>query len=487
VIASVIIVNYNGAHFLPACLDALAQQSLPRDEFEVIVSDNGSRDGSLELLRERYAWVRLLDNRRNLGFAEGNNVAIAVARGTYIVLLNNDTAPHVDWLREMIACAEAHPRVGLVTGHMQLFYDQVELHLSSATFAPVGDSRALGVMLRSVEVSDAPRGTVQYLSGWHGWERDPAGARFRWSKGAAILGVPVPLGDADMQVNLTLSAPRPEAAPVTLTVQLPDSAPQTFVLDANARAITLRLDCRSVRALAQPLVQNVGSLIFRDGSGRDRGTYVRDYEAFYETDHGQYATDDEVFAGCGGSLLIRREMLADLASSSPEPVEGKATSVAELVEATHGAFDKDLFMYYEDTDLAWRARWRGWQVWHAARAIVRHIHSGSSGEWSPFFVYHVDRNRLAVLFAHGSARQVARAWAAYGAMTVNNARRAVWELGRRITGKVADWRSPARAMQINFKVWLSLIEWLPALIGKRRGIERSATVSRAEMERWYAD
>ena len=66
---SVIIVNYNGAHFLPACLNALKVQSYPKEYFEVIVSDNGSTDNSLELLRQNYPWVRRIENNENLGFS----------------------------------------------------------------------------------------------------------------------------------------------------------------------------------------------------------------------------------------------------------------------------------------------------------------------------------------------------------------------------------------------------------------------------------
>ena len=59
---SVIIVNYNGAHFLPACLKALQAQTYPQDKFEVVVSDNDSDDESLTLLNRDYAWVRVLEN-----------------------------------------------------------------------------------------------------------------------------------------------------------------------------------------------------------------------------------------------------------------------------------------------------------------------------------------------------------------------------------------------------------------------------------------
>jgi GT2 family glycosyltransferase len=109
---SVIIVNWNGRQHLPTCLDSLAGQTF-RD-FEAIVVDNGSTDGSLELVRERYPWVRLVTLPENTGFATGNNRGLAQARGTYLVTLNNDTRAEPDWLATLVGVADAHPQAGMV-------------------------------------------------------------------------------------------------------------------------------------------------------------------------------------------------------------------------------------------------------------------------------------------------------------------------------------------------------------------------------------
>jgi len=108
-LASVLVVNYNGAKHLPACLIALERQSIPRDRFEVVVVDNASADGSADLVRERFPWVRLLPLDRNTGFAEGNNVAARHARGRLLVLLNNDTIPDPYWLEELLRAADENP------------------------------------------------------------------------------------------------------------------------------------------------------------------------------------------------------------------------------------------------------------------------------------------------------------------------------------------------------------------------------------------
>jgi GT2 family glycosyltransferase len=109
---SIIIVNWNGERHLPTCLDSLAAQSF-RD-FEVVLVDNGSQDGSLALLRERYPWVRLVALAHNTGFASGNNRGLEQALGKYIVTLNNDTRAEPGWLGELVQVADAHPEAGMV-------------------------------------------------------------------------------------------------------------------------------------------------------------------------------------------------------------------------------------------------------------------------------------------------------------------------------------------------------------------------------------
>lgn len=99
---SVLVVNFNGEKHLPACLTALEQQTFPRSRFEVILVDNASADGSVDLVRSRFPWVKLVPSPVNTGFAEGNNLAARHARGQTLVLLNNDTIPDPFWLEELL-------------------------------------------------------------------------------------------------------------------------------------------------------------------------------------------------------------------------------------------------------------------------------------------------------------------------------------------------------------------------------------------------
>jgi len=231
--ASVVIVNWNGQQHLARCLSSLAAQTY-RD-FEIIVVDNGSTDGSAAFLRENYPQVRLIENEQNLGFAGPNNQAIRAARGRYIVTLNNDTLPPPGWLGALVQAAEAHPEMG--------------------AFA-------------SLVVFDDRRSVI-----------DSAG------------------------LSVTLAG----------------------------------MGCQ--RRLGQTV--------------------------------DQVQTPEEVFGACAAAALYRRELLDDV-----------------------GLFDEDYFAYYEDVDLAWRARLRGWRAMLVPQALVYHAHSATGGRGTPFKKRLIARNKL---------------------------------------------------------------------------------------------
>lgn len=110
---SIIILNYNGKVFLKDCLDSVLGQSY--SDFEVILFDNCSSDGSVEFLKENYNTdkVKLIVSEKNLGFAGGNNEALKHADGDYIVLLNNDTIVEKSWLEELVRAVNFDANVGI--------------------------------------------------------------------------------------------------------------------------------------------------------------------------------------------------------------------------------------------------------------------------------------------------------------------------------------------------------------------------------------
>ncbi len=107
---SVIIVAYNSADHICACLDALQRQSAAH---EVIIVDNASQDDTVALVRAHPLTVRLLPQEENLGFAGGVNCGASVAHGNIIALLNPDALPEADWL-EQLAAPFADPQIGVV-------------------------------------------------------------------------------------------------------------------------------------------------------------------------------------------------------------------------------------------------------------------------------------------------------------------------------------------------------------------------------------
>jgi GT2 family glycosyltransferase len=123
---SVIIPNWNGAHLLPTCLDSLRRQSYTNRE--IVVADNASTDGSLELLARDYAEVRALALPSNRGFTGACNAGLQASHGEFVALLNSDTEADERWLEQVVAAFERHPEAGLVASKMLLFDQRETLH-----------------------------------------------------------------------------------------------------------------------------------------------------------------------------------------------------------------------------------------------------------------------------------------------------------------------------------------------------------------------
>jgi hypothetical protein len=113
---SIIIVSWNVRDYLAACLDSIRANAGDLD-IEVVVVDSYSGDGTVEMVRERYLWVRLLPQASNIGFTRGNNLGLRAAQGRYLMLLNPDTEVVGDALPCMVRYLDEHPRVGVVGPH----------------------------------------------------------------------------------------------------------------------------------------------------------------------------------------------------------------------------------------------------------------------------------------------------------------------------------------------------------------------------------
>ena len=122
--ASIIIVNWNGKEHLPVCLESLMAQTFRN--FETILVDNGSADGSLGFINTQYPWVKTVALPVNKGFAGGNNAGFLHSFGEYIITLNNDTEADPGWLEELVRVADESPDVGMVASRV-CSYDNHDL------------------------------------------------------------------------------------------------------------------------------------------------------------------------------------------------------------------------------------------------------------------------------------------------------------------------------------------------------------------------
>lgn len=112
---SIIILNWNGKEDTIECLESLKQ--ITYSNYEIILVDNGSTDGSVEVLKKQYPEIEIIENSQNLGYAEGNNVGIrkAIEKNVdYILLLNNDTIVSPEFLEELVKVAEGNSKIGIV-------------------------------------------------------------------------------------------------------------------------------------------------------------------------------------------------------------------------------------------------------------------------------------------------------------------------------------------------------------------------------------
>jgi GT2 family glycosyltransferase len=236
--ASVVIPNWNGREFLSACLSSLRNQAY--GDLEIVLVDNDSTDGSVAFARERYPEAKIIRLEKNYGFAKAMNAGIRTSEGEYVACLNNDTEASPQWLSELVACMERHPRAAAIASKM--------------------------------------------------------------------------------------------------------------------------LDQRNPRLV--------------DGAGDIMTRYLRAYpRGRGEEDAGQYDEEMEVFGASGGASLWRARVLREL-----------------------GFFDEDLFAYYEDVDLSFRARLAGYECWYAPRAVMLHAGGGTSSQGADEFVhYHAIRNRWSVI------------------------------------------------------------------------------------------
>ncbi|MEM2146405.1 MAG: glycosyltransferase family 2 protein [Candidatus Jordarchaeaceae archaeon] len=118
---SVIVINYNGKHYLEECFSSLEKQTYKN--FDAYLLDNASKDGSPDYVAHKFPWVKILRFDKNYGFAKAYNKAIDIIKSKYVVLLNNDTVLDPKWLEELVKFIDSDEKIFAV-GSKILFYDK---------------------------------------------------------------------------------------------------------------------------------------------------------------------------------------------------------------------------------------------------------------------------------------------------------------------------------------------------------------------------
>jgi GT2 family glycosyltransferase len=198
--------------------------------------------------------------------------------------------------------------------------------------------------------------------------------------------------------------------------------------EADPRAAVV--DSKVVFADRPRVINTAGLYLLADGR----------FEAYgaEEPDDGRHDRPREVFAATTTGALLRPEAVAEA-----------------------GGFDETLFAYYEDVDLCWRLRLRGWKVLYEPRAVVEHRFSGTWGQWSPAVTFHQNRNYVLTMLKNARAGFALRSLA-----------RMRWIGGRHGVG-----------LGMRAQVAGAVAAQLPAVLARRRANRRARTIPDAELER----
>ena len=354
---SIITINYNGKKHLSGLLASLLNQEY--ENFEIILVDNGSTDGSVDWVRTHYPQVKLVALRENVGFAEANNIGVEVADGRYWCLVNNDMEVAPDWLRRMVEILQGSTQVGAVGPKIRFWkpFAQIHIQILDRKGTIRCDENALRASL------------TQYPKYFFGpeWTRKTEGnACWAQLDGRGILNIAVCEGQ-DL-ISLPLQTDHPEVA---VEIRSPQLSEVHRVQLRQGGLPRVNLDFRQARREGRLpyLINNAASEVDEQGNVRDRG--------FGKIDDGRFDQREVVSALCGGAMLIR-----------PEALQGKPI------------FGSEFFAYFEDTDLSLRIREAGYRLLYAPDAVVYHKHASTSRENSAFFRFYVHRNRLLFLALH---------------------------------------------------------------------------------------
>lgn len=365
---SIVVLNYYGERVIARTLESLINLNYPKNKYEIIVVDNNSQDQSKEILTEyskEYSNIRLFFMDKNLGFSKGNNIGMKKAKGEFVALLNNDCVVEKDWLRELLKTANKDDSIFAVNSKILLYQKFIKIKFYM-------DSKLVPVYawLSKSDLYDKSESRLLYLPIW------------RFSD-YFLIEIPYePYNDNTVKFTVLSNSRGVKFTSVTevkhyiaFDKKIPHVADIRIDGDDVEYDVTLNLSRQDVKKESVNKVQNAGIMVFQDGYGRDIGAVISSHKQFHEYDVKQYNKEKEVYAACGAAVLYRKKYLEKI-----------------------GYLNELFFMYYEDVEICERARFSGFKTIYCPKAVVRHHHALFSKEWSPFFIYHVEKGRLLHLF-----------------------------------------------------------------------------------------
>jgi GT2 family glycosyltransferase len=437
----VVVLNYDGGDMTLRCIDALCDLDWPQDALEVVLVDNASIDGLAPRIRAERPWVRLIEHTHNVGFAGGCNLGLHDLDDVdHVALLNNDAVPDRNWLRPLVDALEADETVGAACSKIVFAPSFVTLTVDAPTFTPADDGRELGVKVTGLaadgeEVWDH----TQFADGCHtDRARGSGGEQLCWTAGHAEIRVPVEMGAAPPgAVEIELSAEREKSVRLA-------AGGDTVEVTVTPTPTWHRVP---VAGPTYDVINNVGSRLVLGGYGGDRG--------FLEPDTGQYSEPAEVFAWCGGAVLLSGRYLREV-----------------------GTFDDRYFMYYEDTDLSWRGRLAGWKYQYVPESVVRHEHAASSKEGSALFMHFVERNRFLTLARNAP-------WSMFGEASYEYLRDTAVIFRRDVVRPVLRRGRPSPGFTARrLRAYAGFLKLLPATLRTRREQHVTAAERADIVARW---
>ena len=350
---SIIIVNYNGKRYIDNLFLSLKEIDIKDIKVQIVFVDNNSSDDSVKYLKEKYslANLKIVESKENLGFAGGNNLGVKECEGEYIVFLNNDTKVEKRWLSELFYKIKSDSSIGIVNSKIMFFYDFIKLNAKTLD----------KFLLKSkILVNDK-----EYLIDNKFCKNILYGENITCF-GHSLLYIPLQDGLVDYHIKLYVKDYNEE----TDWIYIND-----LQYNINKRGIIeLNITKEQIIQNKLSLIQNAGSGINDNFDGYDIGLGEEDSE--------EYQKEYEINNACGASIIMLK--------SDFEKV---------------GGFDENFFMYYEDTDLSYRIKRLNKRLIFYPNSIVRHIHTGSSKEWSTFFIFHVVRNKVLFVYKNISKRK----------------------------------------------------------------------------------